>query len=142
MSHNLEVTQPNFRHSQIKLSLKSENFATEFTTIYICKETSTLYQCVKKSIQISVLKWPINQNTVFILTSGLIFTKGDNQWLCGHNFALFWPPPTSKWTLLALIVDKNWHFLDHLPPLFVHVVIERPLKGRIIRSWFLNLTVL
>ena len=32
----------------------------------------------------------------------------------------------SKWTLLSLIVDKNWQFLDHLPPFLVHVVIERP----------------
>ena len=49
------------------------------------------------------------------------------QWLRGHNFALFWPPLSSTWTFLTLNMDKNMHFLDHLPPLLVHVVIERPL---------------
>ena len=42
-------------------------------------------------------------------------------------FALFRPPPTSTWTFLTLNADKNRHFLDHLPTLLVHVVIERPL---------------
>ena len=51
---------------------------------------------------------------------------GGMQWLRGHNFALFWPPPTSMWTFLTLNVDKKRDFLDHLPPLFVHVVIECP----------------
>ena len=55
---------------------------------------------------------------------------GGIQWLRGHNFALFWPPPTSPWTLLSLSVDKNRDFLDHLPPLLVHVVIECPRSGK------------
>ena len=40
------------------------------------------------------------------------------------QFPLFWPPPTT-WTFWTLNVDKN--VLDHLLPLLVHVVIERPL---------------
>ena len=51
---------------------------------------------------------------------------GGIQWLRGHNFALFWPPPTSTWTFLTLNVDKNRDLLDHLPPLLVHIVIECP----------------
>ena len=47
----------------------------------------------------------------------------------GHNFALFRPPPTSTWTNISLNVDRNRPFLDHLPPLLVHVVIERPQSG-------------
>ena len=52
----------------------------------------------------------------------LPWTKEGIQWLRGHNFVLFWPPPTSTWTFLTL----NWHFFDHLPTLHVHVVIECP----------------
>ena len=55
--------------------------------------------------------------------------QGGIQWLRGHNFALFWPPATSTWTFLTLNVDKNRAFLDHLPPLFVHVGIECPPTG-------------
>ena len=36
------------------------------------------------------------------------------------------PPPTSTRTFLTLNVAKNRDFLDHLPPLLVHVVIECP----------------
>ena len=60
---------------------------------------------------------------------GGTFYSGGIQWLCGHNFALFWPPPTSTWTFLTLNVDKIRDFLDHLPPLLVHIVIECPLTG-------------
>ena len=42
----------------------------------------------------------------------------------------FLPPPTSTWTCLTLNVDKNRDFLDHLPPLLVHVVIECPQMGK------------
>ena len=30
----------------------------------------------------------------------------DIPWLRGHNFALFWPPPTSTWTFLTLWTKK------------------------------------
>ena len=60
---------------------------------------------------------------------------GGIQWLCGHNFVLFWPPPTSTWTFLTLNVDKNRDFLDHLPPLLVHVVIECPLTKQTLHEY-------
>ena len=56
----------------------------------------------------------------------MFLPKGGIQCLRGHNFVLFWPRPTSEWTFLTLNVDKNRDFFDHLPPLLVHVVIERP----------------
>ena len=51
---------------------------------------------------------------------------GSIQWLHGHNFAIFWPPPTSTWTFLTLNMDKNWHFWTTYQLPFVHVVIECP----------------
>ena len=55
------------------------------------------------------------------------FPIGDIQWLHGYNVALFWRPITFTWTYLTLKMDENWHFLNNLPPLLVHVVIEWPL---------------
>ena len=52
-------------------------------------------------------------------------TQGDIQRLRGPNFAHFWPPSTYIFTLN---LDKNLQFLDHLPPLLVHVIIECPPK--------------
>jgi hypothetical protein len=39
----------------------------------------------------------------------------------GHSMTMW----AQLW-ILILNVDKNWHIFDHLLPLFVHVVIERP----------------
>ena len=64
------------------------------------------------------------------------------QWLRGHNFALFWPLPTSTWTFFTLNVDKNRHFLNHLPPLLVNVVIECPLPWRDLLNYMFDLFVL
>ena len=36
------------------------------------------------------------------------------------------PPATSMWTFFTLKVDTHGHFLDLVPTLFVHVVIEWP----------------
>ena len=41
----------------------------------------------------------------------LFSPPGGVQWLHGHNFLLFWPPPASMWKFLTLNTYKNRGFL-------------------------------
>ena len=58
----------------------------------------------------------------------MCMTFGDIQWLRGHNFALFLTTTYLHVDIFNPERGQEWHFLDHLPPLLVHVVIGRPLS--------------
>ena len=82
---------------------------------------------ILESVKIWILGWAFH-NTYSQSTKNLrwiysvVLTKAKVVWATRgnsrprrHNFVLFWLPSTCKWTLLTLIVDKNWHFLERPP---------------------------
>ena len=109
----------------------------------MCFTSPKKQEIVKWKIQILYLlfqcklTFPVESDGPFVTTvHAKLFAEGSFNNHVDIIWTVFDPLiPTSSWTFFTLNVDKNGHFMDHLPH-HVHVVFERPLTDRNIHRSF------